>query len=170
MINRRILLSAFGLSTIPGARRAFAQQARVWHVGFLALPERPESVESSRFGAFARGMSEVGYAEGRNLSIEWRFAGGNLDRLAELAGELVKLKVDAIVAASTPAIRAAQKATATIPIVVANANDPVGSGFVDSLGQPGHNITGLSSLSTDLGPKVVEMLRTVAPRSGAWRS
>jgi putative ABC transport system substrate-binding protein len=163
MINRRILLSAFALSAIP-ATRAFAQQARVWHVGFLALPQRPESVESSRFGAFARGMRELGYAEGRDLSIEWRFAGGDLDRLAELADDLVKRKVDVLVAGSTPAIRAAQKATTTIPIVVANANDPVGSGFVDSLGRPGHNITGVSSLSTDLGPKVVEMLRTVAPK------
>jgi putative ABC transport system substrate-binding protein len=163
MINRRILLSAFALSAIP-ATRAFAQQARVWHVGFLALPQRPESVESSRFGAFARGMRELGYAEGRDLSIEWRFAGGDLDRLAELADDLVKRKVDVLVAGSTPAIRAAQKATTTIPIVVANANDPVGSGFVDSLGRPGHNITGVSSLSIDLGPKVVEMLRTVAPK------
>src|SRR5262249_45072733 len=83
--------------------------------------------------------------------------------LAELADDLVKQKVDVLVAASTPAIRAAQKATTTIPIVVANANDPVGSGFVDNLGRPGHNITGLSSLSTDLGPKVVETLLVVAP-------
>jgi len=164
MINRRILLWAFVLLAIPAATRAFAQQTRIWHVGFLALPERPEPVESSRFGAFARGMHELGYAEGKDLSIEWRFAGGDLDRLAELADDLVKRKVDVLVAASTRAILAAQKATTTIPIVVANANDPVGSGFVDSFGRPGHNITGLSSLSTDLGPKVVEMLRTVAPK------
>ena len=164
MINRRILLSAFGMLAIPAATRAFAQQGRIWHVGFLALPERPESIESSRFGAFALGMRALGYTEGRDLTIEWRFAGGDLDRLAELADDLVKRKVDVLVAASTPAIGAAQKATATIPIVVANANDPVGSGFADNLGRPGHNITGLSSLSTDLGPKVVEMLLTVAPK------
>jgi putative tryptophan/tyrosine transport system substrate-binding protein len=163
MINRRILLSAFGLSVIPVAR-TFAQQARVWRVGFLALPDRPESIGSSRFGAFARGMRELGYAEGKDLLIEWRFAGGDLDRLAELAKDLVKRKVDVLVAGSTPAIRAVQEATTTIPIVVANANDPVGSGFVDNLGRPGHNITGLSSLSTDLGPKVIEMLLIVAPK------
>jgi putative ABC transport system substrate-binding protein len=164
MINRRILLSAFCWSAIPAATRAFAQQGRVWHVGFLALPERPQSLESSRFGAFARGMRALGYSEGKDLTIEWRFAGGDLDRLAELADDLVKRKVDVLVAGSTPAIRAAQKATTTIPIVFANANDPVGSGLVDSLGRPGHNITGLSSLSTDLSPKVVEILLTVAPK------
>src|SRR5262245_14173848 len=110
MINRRILLSAFGLSAIAATTRAFAQQARVWHVGFLALPPRPESVESSRFGAFARGMRALGYTEGKDLTFEWRFAGGDIDRLAELADDLVQRKVDVIVAASTPAIRAAQKA------------------------------------------------------------
>jgi len=162
MINRRILLSAFG--AWAAATRAFAQQARVWHVGFLALPDRPESIDASRFGGFVRGMRELHYVEGKDLTIEWRFAGGDLDRLAGLADDLVKRKVDVIVASSTPAIRAAQKATTTIPIVVANANDPVGSGFADTLGRPGHNITGLTSLSSDLGPKVVEMLLTAAPK------
>jgi putative tryptophan/tyrosine transport system substrate-binding protein len=164
MIYRRTLLSGFCALAIPAATRAFAQQGRVWHVGFLALPVRPESVESSRFGAFALGMRALGYTEGKDLTIEWRFAGEDLNRLAELADDLVKRKVDVLVAGSTPAIRAAQKATTIIPIVVANANDPVGSGFVDNLGRPGHNITGLSSLSIDLGPKVVETLLTVAPR------
>jgi ABC-type uncharacterized transport system substrate-binding protein len=164
MIDRRILLSALALSTVSGLSRALAQQQRMWRVGFLALPARPEPLEASRFGAFALGLREFGYLEGRNLTLEWRFAGGQAGRLSELAAGLVKLKVDVIVAAATPVISAAQKATATIPIVMAASNDPVGSGFVDSLGRPGHNITGLSILSTDLSPKIVEALLIVAPQ------
>ena len=86
-------------------------------------------------------------------------------RLDELANELVQRKVDVLVAGSTPAIRAAQKATVTLPIGAANANDPIGTGFVDSFGRPGHNITGLSTLSVDLGPKLVELMRIIVPQA-----
>jgi putative ABC transport system substrate-binding protein len=163
MMNRRTLLSALALSPVLAASGAFAEQ-RMRRVGFLALPARPEPLEGSRFGAFSQGMRELGYTEGRNLAIEWRFAGGQLGRLSELAADLVRLKVDVIVAAATPVISAAQRATATIPIVMAASNDPVGSGFVDSLGRPGRNITGLSIISTDLSVKLVELLLSVAPR------
>jgi ABC-type uncharacterized transport system substrate-binding protein len=155
--------SLLALSTVSALSGASAQQQRNWRVGFIALPERPEPLEGSRFGAFALGMRELGYIEGRNLSIEWRFAGGEVGRLAELAADLVRRKVDVIVAGATPVISAVQKATATIPIVMAASNDPVGSGFVDSLGRPGHNITGVSILGTDLSGKLVEMLQSVAP-------
>jgi ABC-type uncharacterized transport system substrate-binding protein len=161
MMHRRTLISAIAVATVCARSGAFAQ--RSWRVGFVALPERPDPIESSRFGAFALGMRELGYIERRNLSIEWRFAGGELGRLAELAGDVVQRKVDVIVAGETPVISAAQKATATIPIVMAASNDPVGSGFVESLGRPGHNITGVSILSTDLSDKLVEMLQSVAP-------
>ena len=164
MIGRRALLCALALPLLLASSRTFGQQHRVWRVGFLALPKRPEPIESSRFGAFALGMRELGYVEGENLQIEWRFAEGDVGRLAELAAELVRLKVDIIVAGSTPAIRAAQKATVAIPIVMATNNDPVGSGFVESLRRPGGNITGLSNLSTDLSPKIVELLRSLAPK------
>jgi putative tryptophan/tyrosine transport system substrate-binding protein len=164
MIGRRALLSALVLPLLLGPSRAFGQQHRVWRIGFLALPKRPEPIASSRFGAFALGMRELGYVEGENLQIEWRFAESDVGRLAELAAELVRLKVDIIVAGGTPVIRAAQKATAAIPIVMAANNDPVGSGFVESLGRPGGNITGLSNLSTDLSPKIVELLRSLAPK------
>jgi putative ABC transport system substrate-binding protein len=107
--------------------------------------------------------TRLGYIERRNLTIEWRFAGGEVGRLAELTAEVVQRKVDVIVAGETPVISAAQKATATIPIIMAASNDPVGSGFVESLGRPGHNITGVSILSTDLSGKLVEMLQSVAP-------
>ena len=163
MMDRRTLISAITLATVCARSGAFAQQQRSWRVGFVALPERPEPLEGSRFGAFALGMRELGYIERRNLTIEWRFAGGEVGRLAELAAEVVQRKVDVIVAGETPVISAAQKATATIPIVMAASNDPVGSGFVESLGRPGHNITGVSILSTDLSGKLVEMLQSVAP-------
>jgi len=163
MMDRRTLISAIALATVYARSGAFAQQQRSWRVGFVALPERPEPIEGSRFGAFALGMRELGYIERRNLTIEWRFAGGEVGRLAELAAEVVQRKVDVIVAGETPVISAAQKATATIPIVMAASNDPVGSGFVESLGRPGHNITGVSILSTDLSGKLVEMLQSVAP-------
>jgi putative ABC transport system substrate-binding protein len=164
MISRRALLSALGLSVVPAISGAFGQQHRVWRVGFLALPSRPNPLEASRFGAFASGMRELGYIEGENLKIEWRFADGDIGRLAELAKELVGLKVDIIVAGATPVIRAAQKATTAIAIVMAANNDPVGSGFVESLVRPGGNITGLANLSTDLSPKLIDLLLSIAPK------
>jgi ABC-type uncharacterized transport system substrate-binding protein len=165
MMDRRKLLTMMGAATACAAPGAFAQQQRIWHVGFLTLPVRPDPFEPTRFGAFVRGMRELGYIEGKNLSIEWRFAGGDVGRLAELAAELVKLPVDVIVASGTPVINAAQKATTTIPIVMPTSNDPVGSGFVASLGRPGGNTTGLSNLSPDLSPKAVELLRSVVPKA-----
>ena len=167
MIDRRTALATFGLWLgLASAPRALAQpQRKVWQVGFLALPVRPDPLDASRFGAFTRGMRELGYVEGENLAIEWRFAGGELEKLANLAAELVKLKVDIIVAGATPVVSAAQKSTTAIPIVMAPVNDPVGSGFVKSLGRPGGNITGLSNLSTDLSPKIIELLHSIAPRA-----
>jgi putative ABC transport system substrate-binding protein len=140
------------------------QQRKVWRVGFLAVPRRPDPLVSSRYGAFARGMSELGYVEGEDLVIEWRFADGKAERLPDLAAELVEQKVDVFVVSGTPATSAAQRATSNIPIVMGTISDPVGSGFVQSLARPGGNITGLSNLNTDLSPKLVEMLRSVAPK------
>ena len=140
------------------------QQRKVWRVGFLAVPLRPVPLESSRYGAFAQGMRELGYVEGENLVIEWRFADGKAERLPNLAAELVELKVDVLVVSGTPATSAAQRATSSIPIVMGTTSDPVGSGFVQSLARPGGNITGLSNLTTDLSPKLLDMLRSVAPK------
>ena len=99
----------------------------------------------ARIEAFRQGLRELGYVEGKNIVIEWRYADGKLDRLPALAAELVRLKVDVIVTAGPTATRAAKEATVTIPIVMAQDSDPVGSGFVASLARPGGNITGLSS-------------------------
>ena len=152
-----------GLSAVAGSNGALAQQ-HAWRVGFLAVPKRPEPFQSSRFGAFVQGMHDLGYVEGRNLVIEWRFADNEVGRIPALATELVNLKVDLIVASGTPVISAAQKATTTIPIVMPTSNDPVGSGLVASLGRPGGNTTGLSNLSSDTSPKVVEVLLSIAPK------
>jgi putative ABC transport system substrate-binding protein len=108
-------------------------------------------------------MRELGYIEGHNIVVEYRYAGGQFDKLPELAGELVRLRVDVIVAHTTPGALAAKRATTTIPIVMTNAGDPVGSSLVAGLARPGGNITGLSMLNIELGGKRVELLREVVP-------
>ncbi|MBI3371486.1 MAG: ABC transporter substrate-binding protein [Betaproteobacteria bacterium] len=110
-------------------------------------------------------MRELGYIEGKNLIIEWRFADSKLDRLPALAEELVQLKMDIIVAGGNDSPLALQKATTSIPIVMATAGDPVGSGLVKSLARPGGNITGLSTLTSELGPKRLEMLLAMVPKA-----
>jgi len=109
-------------------------------------------------------MRELGYVEGNNLIIEWRFANGEYERLPGMAAQLVQLKVDAIMALGPPGVIAAQKATTTIPIVMVVSADPVGAGFVKSLGRPGGNITGFSNLAGDLSSKHLEMLLTIVPK------
>src|SRR6266705_1057430 len=165
MNNRRKLIVALGASALAAPLRAFAQQqGKVWRIGFLAPRSRPASLDSDIFGAFSNGMRELGYVEGKNLVIEWRFADGKLERFPDLAAELVQLKVDIIVTAGATAISAAQKATTTIPIVMASTGDPVGSGFVKSLARPGGNITGLSNMAGDIAAKFIDLLRSVVPK------
>ena len=165
MNRRRKLVIALGASALAAPFGLSAQpQGKVWRVGFLSQSVRPESFDSHFSSAFSRGMHELGYVEGKNLVIEWRYADNNTERLLVLAAELVQRKVDAIVASSTPATAAAQKATTTIPIVMTSTADPVGSGFVKSLAHPGGNITGLSNLAVDVGPKQLEMLRSMVPK------
>ncbi len=165
MNNRRKLIVALGASALAAPLRAFAQQqGKVWRIGFLAPRSRPASLDSDIFGAFSNGMRELGYVEGKNLVIEWRFADGNFERLPGLAAELVQLKVDIILASGTPATNAAQKATATLPIVMGNSGDPVGNGLIKSLARPGGNITGLTNVTSDLAPKHLEMLLSMVPK------
>ena len=155
-----VALVTAGLWGLAAETDAAQQVARV---GFLAL-RRPVTLDSDVFGAFPQGMRELGYIEGKNLAIEWRFADGKSERLPGLAAELVALKVDVIMTAGTQAISAAQKATTTIPIVMGGANDPVGSGFVTSLARPGGNITGPSLLLEDITPKQLELLLAMVPK------
>ena len=113
--------------------------------------------------AFRQGLRELGYVEGKNIYVEYRFAGGSIERLAEFAAELVRLKVDVIVAGSTQSIDAAKQATQTIPIVFPVTFDPVGSGFVASLARPGGNLTGLSTVNPDAAAKRVELMKEIMP-------
>jgi putative ABC transport system substrate-binding protein len=142
---------------------AQAQQAKkMAHVGFLSFTS-PAAI-SSRIEGFRQGLRELGYVEGKNIIIEWRFAEGKLDRAPALAAELVRLKVDVIVTGGPQSTRAAKEATITIPIVMAFDNDPVGNGFVASLARPGGNITGLSTLYPEISGKQLELLKEIVPR------
>jgi putative ABC transport system substrate-binding protein len=140
--------------TVCGARAEAQQPARILRIGIL-FPSSA-SFNSARVEAFRRRLRELGYVEGKNIVIEYRYAEGKLERLPDLAAELVRLKVDVIVTAG-PAILAAKKASATIPIVFGVAGDPVGSGLVSSLARPGGNITGLSNIAQDLDGKRLEL-------------
>ena len=131
-------------------------------IGFLSGVSH--AVNAARIEAFRQGLRELGYVEGRNIVIEWRFAEGKLDRLPALAVELVRLNVDIIIAGAPPPTRAAKEATATIPIVMAFDDDPVGNGFVASLARPGGNITGLSTLAPEISGKQLELLKETVPR------
>ena len=165
-MNRRdtlIALIALGAASVPPVSRA-QPQGKIWRVGFMTQRRRPDSIDADFIGGFPRGMRELGYVEGKNLLIEWRFADGKFERLPELAAELVRLKVDVIVSGSSQAIGALQKATTTIPIVMATSGDPIGSGFVASLARPGGNITGLSNLFGDISPKQLELLLSMVPK------
>ncbi len=142
---------------------ATAQQPmKVPRIGFLS--GAPLSAIAARTEAFRQGLRELGYVEGKNIVIEWRSAEGKIDRLPALAAELVRLKVDVIVTGGATNTRAAKEATVTIPIVMTQDTDPVGSGFVASLARPGGNITGLSSLRSELSGKQLELLKEIVPR------
>ena len=133
---------------------AEAQQAKkVPRIGHLSI-----FGASARIEAFRQGLRELGYVEGKNINFEFRSADGKLERLPNLAAELVRLKVDIIVTAGAPSARAAKGATVTIPIVMMQVGDPVGTGFVASLARPGGNITGLSGLAPELSGKRLELL------------
>jgi ABC-type uncharacterized transport system substrate-binding protein len=135
------------------------QPKKVPRIGYLGLIEIPERDE-----AFRKGLRERGYVEGQNIHVEYRFAGGRVERLAELAPELVRLKVDVIITTGTAVTDVAKRATKTIPIVFAAVVGPVESGFVASLARPGGNITGFSTLNLETAGKRVELLKEVKPR------
>ena len=138
------------------------QPTKVPRIGYLVGASL--SAVSARIEAFRQGLRELGYVEGKNIVIEYRYAEGKLDRLPALAAELVRLKVDVIVATGPPSTRAAKEATATIPIVMAQDSDPVGTGFVASLARPGGNITGLATLAPELSGKRLELLKEIVPK------
>ncbi|MBI1997782.1 MAG: ABC transporter substrate-binding protein [Deltaproteobacteria bacterium] len=150
------MLSALSFSV------AAQRTGKIPRIGYLS--SLSASSDSSRNDAFRQGLKELGYVEEKNVAIEYEFAQGKLDRLPDLAGELVRLKVDVIVVGGSTATRAAKNATQRIPIVMINVTDPVVLGFVVSLARPGGNITGLSNLAPELGGKRLELLKEIVPQ------
>jgi len=151
------------ITVVVGGTIAQAQQpAKIPRIGFL-IGSSP-SANAARIEAFRQGLRELGYLEGKNIVIEFRSAEGKLDRLPDLASELVRLKVDVIVTAGPINNRPAKEATSTIPIVMGFDNDPVGNGFVASLARPGGNMTGLSNLAPELSGKQLELLKEIVPK------
>ena len=162
MTSRRRFLACAATVVLAGASRSSAQgPGKVYRVGYLNFRAGPAAADE----AFVSGMRELGYSVGRNLVIEYRWAGNDEARLPPLADELVRLKVDVIVTAGTPATRASMRVAGTIPIVMAAVADPVGTGLVTSLRRPGGNVTGMTLQSTDLARKRLQLLRDIVPRA-----
>ncbi len=161
-MNKKIIVSILAALIPASVQLAEAQQPKkVPRIGFLAAVSH--SANSVRFEAFRNALRELGYVEGKNIVIEWRYADGKPDRLPALAAELVHLKVNVIVTGGSTATRPAKEATNTIPIVMAQDTDPVGNGFVASLGRPGGNITGLATLAPELSGKQLELMKEIVP-------
>lgn len=157
--RRQVLISAGVLLAAP--QLAFAQPDKIPRIGFLI--SETLSGEASRIEALRAGLRDFGYVEGKNIAIELRPADGNYDRLPALAAELVRLKVDVLVAFGAKAVLSARGATTTIPIVVPVASDPVAMGIADSLARPGRNVTGATAFIPELHAKRLELLREVMP-------
>jgi putative ABC transport system substrate-binding protein len=153
-------LTGSAITVVP--HDAHAQQpASPRRIGVLLVGPSPEGREAE---AFRQGLRDAGYAEGRDVMIEWRSAHGDYDRVAALAVDLVQSKVDVIVSDGTVGTRAAKRATSTIPIVMTLVSDPVGDGLVANLAHPGGNVTGLTILTTELSPKLLQLLKDAIPR------
>jgi len=148
--------------TLCGARAEAQQAGKIFRIGFL--DNSTASGIAVLLEAFRQELRKLGWIEGKNIAIEYRFAEQKPERLPELAADLVRLKVDLIVVSATPPALAAKSATATIPIVMTASVDPVGVGLVASLARPGGNVTGLSTLATELNTKRLEILKDAIPR------
>jgi putative ABC transport system substrate-binding protein len=163
-MKRREFILALGGATVGWPRGARAQPAgKVRRVGFLARTSAASF--SPLLDSFRQGLRDLGWVEGKNISIEYQFGDGQFDRLGELAAALVRLNVDVIVTVDTPPTQAAKSATSTIPIVIAVSADPVGAGLVASLARPGGNITGLSLLAPDTDQKNLEIVKEALPKA-----
>ena len=162
-MNRHILVWTLATVFLTTVSLSHAQQpAKIPRIGFLSTASLASL--SARLNAFRQGLRDLGYIEGKNIIIEHRSADGNPDRLPELAVELVRLKVDCFVTAGASPTRATMLAAGSIPIIATTLGDPVAAGIVASLARPGGNVTGLSSLSSDLAGKRLELLKETIPR------
>ncbi len=165
VVSSRSLI-VLGLLVVLAAPLAVeAQQVgKVWHVGFLTPGFKNVSGSNPGIAPLSQGLRELGYVEGRNLALEIRYAEGRTERFPALAAELVSLKIDVLVAATTPGALAAKQATSTIPIVMAVVGEPVEVKLVDSLAHPGGNITGLSLIAPELAAKRLDLLKQTLPK------
>jgi|RhiMetdeSRZDD1v2_1073273.scaffolds.fasta_scaffold64768_5 ABC-type uncharacterized transport system substrate-binding protein len=161
MIERRTFVAGIGLMLVAPCTAEAQQRAKVNRLGFLSLLSGSDPFPPR--GAFLQALRDLGWVEGRNITIEWRFANGIAERLPELAAQLVHLRVDLIFTETTPAALAAKQATTTIPIVFNAVADPLGSGIVSNLARPGGNITGWSFLGAELSRKRFEFLKETVP-------
>ena len=164
-MNHKVILFLFAASVLIFSNLSEAQQPKqVFRIGYLSSSD--PATESTRAEAIRLALRKLGYIEGQNIVIEYRYAEGKRDREPELASELVRLKVDiVVVAGGAPVIRAAKNATKTIPIVMITGGiDPVGAGLVESLARPGGNVTGITTLSRELGGKRLELLKEAVPK------
>jgi putative ABC transport system substrate-binding protein len=162
-MDRRTFIFGIAFDLAIGAPVAAAQEARkIPRIGFLG--NSTASLEANLVGQFREGLRDLGYAEGRNILIEYRWAEGSYESLPSLIAELLAVKVDVIVTAGTPAALAVKNATASVPLVMVAVGDPVGTGLVASLGRPGGNATGLTSIAPELEGKRLELLREVLPK------
>jgi putative ABC transport system substrate-binding protein len=166
MMNRRRFLSTVSVSLLgaPLGRAAAQSPGKVPRVGYMNPGSSSDPVRLRRLEAFRQGLRELGYVEGRNIALEPRWAEGKYDRYPALAADLIRLKVDVIVAVGGRATQDAQQATRTIPIVMSVAQDPVGSGLVASLAHPGGNVTGTGLMAPDVVGKQLEVLKQVVPK------
>ena len=166
MKTRREILIALGAGALAAPLRSWAQpKEKLRRIGFLAVRPRPSAANpDASYAAFVGNMGKLGWVEGTNLHIEWRYADGDYARLPKLAAELAHSQVEVIVTHTSPGTQAAKQATATIPIVTAAVSDPVSSGFAATLARPGGNITGLSNMGLDMAPKQLETLKILMPK------
>ena len=162
-LRRRQFITLLGGAAATWPLAVGAQPAKLPTIGFLAASWASQSGEGQRLVAFLERLHELGWFEGRTLSIEYRWAEGRSDRFTEIASEFARLKVDIIVTYSTPAVVAVKQVTSVIPVVFAGAADPVRTGLVVSLARPGGNITGVSLQTTDTAGKRLELLRELVP-------
>ena len=162
MRNLGFALSVSGALLLALCYQAQAQPNQSARIGILQSGSSSSSM--SRIAAFREGLRKLGYVDGKNIKIDYRYAEGKTDQFAVLAAELIRLKPDVLVTSGSPGIRALMKATDNIPIVMAAIGDAVGSGFVKSLAQPGGNVTGLSFLDPDISTKRLELLKEAIPR------
>src|SRR5262245_19955320 len=162
-MKKKITFLTLGTMLLALCSVAEPQQAtKVPWIGYLVAGSL--STNPARTEAFRQGLRELGYAEGKNIVVEWRSAEGKLESLPALLADIVRLKVEVIVSGGPESTRVAKEATATIPIVMTQVGDPVANGYVVSLARPGGNITGLSTLAPEIGGKRLELLKETIPK------